>query len=94
MAFESLTKHITEYRDILHPIIYPDYTCEKFQTEKPSTHIMRPMDNWFWATASSRVQNNYLDTIKYIGQNTNSKHMIKGSVDFGIAAHRSKFYKL
>ena len=94
MSQESLTRHITEYRDILHPAIYPDYTCEKFQTEKPSTHIKRPMDNWFWATASNRVQNNYLDTIKYIGQNTNSKYMIKGTVDYGIAAHKSRFYKL
>jgi hypothetical protein len=94
MAFESLTKHITEYRDILHPIIYPDYTCEKFQTEKPSTHIMRPMDKWFWETASKKVQGNYLSTISYLESTTNPKHMIKNNIQFGIAGHKSKFYKL
>lgn len=94
MISESLTRHISEYRPVLHPVIYPDYVCEQFQTEKPSTHIMRPMDKWFWETASKKVQNNYLETIKYIGQNTNSKYMIKGTIEYGIAAHRSKFYKL
>jgi hypothetical protein len=94
MACESLTRHITEYRDILHPAIYPDYTCERFQTEKPSTHIMRPMDNWFWQTTSKKVQRNYLDTIKYLENNTNSKYMIKNDINYGIAAHKTKFYKL
>jgi hypothetical protein len=94
MAEASLTKHITEYRDILHPVIYPNYTCEKFQTEKPSTHILRPMDNWFWQTASEKVQHNYLNTIDYLEKNTNPKYMIKNTIQYGIAAHKSKFYKL
>jgi hypothetical protein len=94
MASESLNRHISEYRPVLHSVIYPDYVCEQFQTEKPSTHIKRPMDNWFWSTASQKVQNNYLDTIKYLGQNTNSKYMIKGTVEHGIAAHKIGFYKL
>ena len=94
MAEESLKKHITEYREILHPVIYPNYTCEKFQTEKPSTHILRPMDNWFWQTASKKVQHNYLNTIKYLEKNTNPKYMIKNTIQYGIAAHKSKFYKL
>jgi hypothetical protein len=94
MAQESLSRHITEYRDILHPAIYPDYTCEKFQTEKPSTHIMRPMDNWFWQTTSEKVQRNYLDTIKYLELNTDAKYMIKNDINYGIAAHKTKFYKL
>lgn len=94
MASEALTRHISEYRSVLHPVIYPDYTCEQFQTEKPSTHIMRPMDNWFWQTASKNVQGNYLSMVDWLGQNTNSKYMIQQNVNFGIAAHKSKFHKL
>lgn len=94
MVSESLQRHISEYRPVLHPVIYPDYVCEQFQTEKPSTHIKRPMDNWFWSTASKKVQNNYLETIKYLGQNINSKYMINGTIDYGIAAHKTGFYKI
>lgn len=94
MAKQSLTKHITEYRDILHPVIYPKYTCEDFQTEKPSTHILRPMDNWFWNTTDKLIQQNYLSTIENLKTITNSKHMIKQDISYGIAAHKSKFYKL
>jgi hypothetical protein len=94
MSCESLKRHITEYRDILHPVIYPDYTCEKFQTEKPSTHIMRPMDNWFWQTASKKIQGNYLNTIEYLRSTIDPKFMIKNDIKFGISAHTSKFYKL
>ena len=94
MASEALTRHISEYRPVLHPVIYPDYTCEQFQTEKPSTHIMRPMDNWFWQTATDNVKGNYLNTIKYLENNTNSKYMIKNDINYGIAAHKTKFYKI
>jgi hypothetical protein len=94
MADKALTTHISEYRSIIHDAIYPREFCESFQVEKPSTHIRRPMDNWFWETADQRTKMNYLETIKYLGQHTDSKHMIKNNINWGIAAHRSKFYKL
>ena len=94
MAQKSLTTHISEYRNIIHDAIYPRYVCEKFQTEKPSTHIHRPMDRWFWETSSKRIQQNYLETVDYLGEHTNSKHMIKNDIRWGISSHLSKFYKL
>ncbi len=94
MASQSLVKHISEYRNILHPVIYPSYVCEQFQTEKPSTHIMRPMDRWFWETASDQVKNNYLDTIKYLGEHISTRYAIKQSIENGFSAHKTKFYKL
>lgn len=94
MAKKALTTHVSEYRNIIHDAIYPSYACEKFQTEKPSTHIKRPMDRWFWEVSDVRTQQNYLETIEYLGKNTKSEHMIKNDVQWGIAAHRSKFYKL
>lgn len=94
MAEKSLTTHLNEYKTIIHNVVYPGYTLEPFQTEKPTTHIKRPMDQWFWDIADQRTQQNYLETIDYLGKNTNSKHMINQDVQWGIAAHRSKFYKL
>lgn len=94
MAEKSLTTHISEYRNIIHDAIYPRYTCEKFQVEKPTTHVYRPMDRWFWEVSDERTQKNYLETIDYIGANTDPKHMIKNDVRWGVSAHRSKFYKL
>lgn len=94
MISQSLKRHISEYRNILHPVIYPEYVCEQFQTAKPSTHIMRPMDKWFWATADIKVQYHYLETIKHLESVTNPMHMIKGNIENGISGHKSKFYKL
>lgn len=94
MAEKSLTTHISEYRNIIHDAIYPSYVFEKFQVEKPTTHVYRPMDRWFWEVSDERTQKNYLETIDYIGANTDPKHMIKNDVRWGVSAHRSKFYKL
>lgn len=94
MATQTLVKHISEYRNILHPVIYPSHIVEPFQTEKPSTSIYRPMDNWFWATASNQVKNNYLETIKFLGQNIDSKYGIERNIENGFTAHKTKFYKL
>ncbi len=94
MASEILKRHISEYRPVIHPVIYPSDVTVDFQTEKPSSKIIRPMDRWFWNTASDKVKMNYLEAIKYIENNTNSDHMIKNSIQYGIGAHKSKFYKL
>jgi hypothetical protein len=94
MASEILVRHISEYRPVLHPVIYPLDVTVEFQTEKPSSKIVRAMDRWFWETASTQVQGNYLNAIEYIKQKTNSKHMVKGDISNGIAGHKTKFYKL
>ena len=94
MASEILKRHISEYRPVIHPVIYPSDVTVEFQTEKPSSKIVRAMDRWFWETADKQVQGNYLSAIEYIKQQTNSKHMIKGDIENGLAGHKTKFYKL
>jgi len=94
MASLSLKKHITEYRDILHPIIYSSHVLEKFQTEKPSTSIYRPMDKWFWNTASDKVKNNYLEVVRYLGNNIDDKYKINNDIEYGISSHKTRFYRL
>lgn len=94
MASQILVKHISEYRPVIHPVIYPDDVEVKFQTEKPTTNIIRSMDEWFWDTASEAVKHNYLNAIDYLKNNTNSKHMIKGDIQYGISGHKTQFYKI
>lgn len=94
MASEILKRHISEYRPVIHPVIYPSDVTVEFQTEKPSSKIVRAMDRWFWETTDKQVQGNYLSAIEYIKQQTNSKHMIKGDIENGLAGHKTKFYKL
>lgn len=94
MASQTLTRPISDYRDVLHPVIYPPEVTVDFQTEKPTTKIIRPMDDWFWATASERVKGNYLNTIKYLESKTNPQHMIKNNIQNGVSASLTGFYKL
>jgi hypothetical protein len=94
MASRVLDTHIGEFRSVLHPVIYPSDITVEFQTEKPSTNIIRPMDNWFWQIATDKVKGNYLNAIKYLKNNINSKYTIKQDINYGLSSHKSKFYKL
>jgi len=94
MSSQSLKKHIKEFRPILHPIIYPTEVEPSYQTETPNGKIIRTTDNWFWATADNKAQQNYLETINYLGKNANSKYMVNNDVRNGFSASYSKFYKI
>lgn len=94
MATQSLVKHIMEFRDVLHPVIYPSHVIETFQTEKPSTGLYRPMDKWFWETASDTAKNNYLNTFEYLAQKIDATHGINNDIRNGFSAHRTRYYKL
>lgn len=94
MASEILKRHISEYRPVIHPVIYPADVTVEFQTEKPSSSIIRPMDDWFWQVASKTATGNYLNLIDYLRNNTNPIHMVNHDVKNGLAGHSSKFYKL
>ena len=62
--------------------------------EKPTSDVVRPMDEWFWQSASEQVKTNYTSVIEYLDKNTNNKYMIDNNIQKGISAHNSKFYKL
>jgi hypothetical protein len=94
MLSRSLKTHISEYKPLLHPIIYPPYVTVEFETEKPSSKIVRPMDKWFWETADKKVIGNYTAVIDHLKANTNSKYMIQNDIANGLGAHTFGFYKL
>lgn len=94
MASQVLVKHISEFRSVLHPVIYPPHVIESFQTEKPSTGLYRPMDKWFWETASEKVKNNYIEIVQYLSNNIAAKDGIDGNVQNGFGAHKTRFYRL
>jgi hypothetical protein len=94
MALTIARRHISEFRPILHPVIYPPEVEVKFQTEKPSSKIIRPMDDWFWDIADETVKRNYLDVIEYLRNNTDPKHMAQGDINNGFKGHISRAYEL
>lgn len=94
MMLKSFVKHISEFRPVLHNIIYPNNIEVPWDPEKPNSKILRPMDNWFWHQASAKIKNNYLDVIKYIKENTDPGKMIDDDIQNGISGHRSIMYKL
>jgi hypothetical protein len=94
MAHTIARRHISEFRSVLHPVIYPPEVTVDFQTEKPSSKIIRPMDDWFWNTASETVKRNYLDVIEYLRNNTDPNHMSQGDINNGFKGHISRPYAL
>ena len=94
MASESHKRHISEYRSVLHPVIYPPDVTVEFQTQKPSSRIFRQMDRWFWETASETARQNYLSTIHYLNSNIDPNLTLDNHLRNGVGSHQSGYYML
>ena len=94
LASQSLKTHISAFKSVLHPIIYPAHVKVDFETVKPGSNIVRPMDEWFWKTASEKAIGNYMSVIDYLGSRIDSIHMTDHNINNGLTASLSKFYKL
>ena len=90
----SMKKHIGEFRPLLHSIIYSPNLVISWDPEKPTSEIVRPMDDWFWKSASYQQIGNYTSVIDYLRNNTNAEYMINNNIDNGLSAHTTGFYKL
>jgi hypothetical protein len=92
---QSLKTPISNYRSVMHPIIYPGIEEPKFQTSKPESNIIRPMDDWFWETASNKMKDNFLYTVQdFLVKNIQAKYFGRNNIDGGLKAIQTKFYKL
>lgn len=94
MATQTGKRHISEFRSVLHPVIYPKEVEVFFQTEKPSSSIMRSMDSWFWSISDITEKKNYLETIGYLKNNINSNMALHGDIKNGFKGHITRMYKL
>jgi hypothetical protein len=94
LIMKSMEKHLQLYRPLLHNLIYSQEVIVDWDPEKPSSKIVRPMDEWFWTSASENQKGNYLSVIEYLKNETNSKMMIDNNIENGLSAHLSNFYKL
>ena len=86
--------HIGDFRDIMHPIIYPGQCAPLFQTNKPASFIIRRQDDWFWESASETVKNNYMNVITHLKNNIDSSQFINGNVMQGLLGNESPSYLL
>ena len=94
MLAKTRNVHIDHFRDVIQPIIYPPHIQAKWRTEKPSSSVIRPMDQWFWSNASKTVQQNYLQVIDYLKQNIDKHQGIDNNLYNGIRGHSSSRYLL
>ena len=94
LIMKSMQKHIQNYRGILHSIIYPRDMVIAWDPEKPTSEVVRPMDEWFWKTADETTKQNYLNVIEFLEDNTKNKYMINENIKHGINGQTGKFYKL
>ncbi len=90
----SMKKHIGTFRPLLHSIIYSSDLKIEWDPEKPNSAVVRPMDEWFWKTATTSQIGNYVSVINYLRDNSNPEYMINGNIDNGLSAHTTGFYKL
>lgn len=94
MSTQIGKKHISDFRDVLHPIIYPKEIEVFFQTEKPSSSIMREMDSWFWAISEDKLKQNYFNAINYLESKIDPRYAIDGEIRKGFQSIKTRSYKL
>jgi hypothetical protein len=94
MISQSRKLHVSQFREILHPIIYPKNLTIEFQTDKPESKLIREQDQYFWHLADEEIKNNYWSVIKYLQNNTNPENMIMNDIMNGLGPSYSKYYKL
>lgn len=94
---ETKTRPVGDYRQAMHPIIYPGIGTPKFQTEKVPMDIFKPsaFDAWFWETISPNSHHNYVEALSFIGNSIKPDHLNNNeSIVGGYKAITSKLYKL
>ena len=94
MIMLSMKKHIGTFRPLLHSIIYPADVKIDWDPEKPSSEVVRPMDEWFWSIATDTQKGNYLSSINYLKTNSKDSQFINNDIYKGLNASLSGFYKL
>jgi hypothetical protein len=92
---KSLTTSIGAYRKVMHPIIYPNRDEPKFQAVKPELKLFRPMDDWFWKTASSKIQDNFVYTIKnFLHEKIQDRFCTPDELECELTSINTRYYKL
>lgn len=94
LIMQSMKKHIQNFRHILHEIIYSHEVIVHWDPEKPSSMVVRPMDQWFWNLGNTKQIGNYVSIIDYLNKNINENFMINHHIHCGLTSLYSKFYKL
>jgi len=80
-------------RSFFHPIIY-NYEANSlvFQVKKPSNKVFRPMDSWFWGSATEDQKQNYLGVIQFFESKIDPKYFKLGTVYNGLNSISSRSY--
>lgn len=92
---KSLTTSIGVYRKVMHPIIYPNREEPKFQAKKPELKLYRPMDDWFWKTANTKTQGNFVYTIKnFLHEKIQDRFCSTDEIECELTSINTRFYKL
>jgi hypothetical protein len=95
--FWSKMRHIVEFREVMHPIIYPDLPPIKFQAGKQTGELIKTGDNyesWFWDVINKTAKHNFLEAMSFMEKNILSSEMIGGQISKGFLATSSRYYKL
>jgi len=95
MLSKIRSSHIENFRDVLHPIIYPSHTHPIFQTKKGGVKLIREKESWFWENIDERNKGKYIEMIDYLGKNINERSLIGGNIAKGFKSiSTTRFYKL
>ena len=86
--------HSDKFRNPLNPIIYPDIVAPVFQTGKPTSHIIRNQDAWFWENMDAKIKDSYTSVITHLKNNINNYHFIDNDIMKGLQGHPSREYPL
>jgi hypothetical protein len=92
--------HITNYRKLFHPIIYPKHTSPKFQvskldnSNKGSIYLKKEKDLWFWNECSTEIKGNFFEISNFLKKNIDATDCNNYDFKNGLSAINIGWYKL
>jgi len=84
--------HASDYYQMIHPIIYPNWNNNTWQIKKPTSSVTDEVGSWFFNMAPEKSMNQWRNGVLEMERLVGQRHFNQQSVWQGLIGCYSKFY--
>lgn len=90
----SAPMHLTEYYQMIHPIIYPSWNTNTWQIKKPTGTVIDEFSQWFFDLAPAESQQRWKSGVNEVERQLGKRWFNNGNIYDGMIGNYSKFYAI
>jgi hypothetical protein len=84
--------HVSDYYQMIHPIIYPSWNTQTWQIKKPTSSVRDEVGKWFFDLAPAETQKKWTEGIQEMERQVGQRWFNNQTVHDGLIGSYSKFY--